>query len=95
MAKKRIHSVAEASKKTADSAGKDLPVPTRARRGGIVQFVREVYAEGFVKVTWPSWKETRITTLAVFIMVGLLMFFFFFVDWILSTGEGLILRSAG
>jgi preprotein translocase subunit SecE len=87
--------VAEASKKTADSAGKDLPVAVAAKRTGIVQFMREVYREGYQKVSWPSWKETYLTTIMVFIMVGLMMFFFFFVDWILATGEGWILRSAG
>jgi hypothetical protein len=29
------------------------------------------------------------------VMVGLMMFFFFFVDWLLAMGEGWILRSAG
>jgi len=31
----------------------------------------------------------------VFVMVGLMMMFFFFVDWLLAMGEGLLLRSAG
>ncbi|OJU58233.1 MAG: preprotein translocase subunit SecE [Alphaproteobacteria bacterium 62-8] len=38
------------------------------------------------KVTWPTWKETWLTTLVVFIMVGLVMVFFLVVDWTLSTG---------
>jgi preprotein translocase subunit SecE len=76
--------VAEATKKTADSAGKDLPAP--ARRGGVIQFAREVQRETS-KVTWPTWKETWLTTVMVFIMVGLLMLFFFVVDWGLSLGE--------
>jgi preprotein translocase subunit SecE len=79
-------------KKTAESAGKDLPAPPK--RGGVVQFFREVWREGIEKVTWPSWKETYLTTIMVFMMVGVMMVFFFFVDWFLSTGEGLLLRSA-
>ena len=84
--------MAEATKKTADSAGKDLPAPMK--RGGVFQFVREVQRETS-KVTWPSWKETWLTTVMVFILVGLMMFFFFFVDWLLSSGESWILKMAG
>jgi preprotein translocase subunit SecE len=76
--------VAEAIKKTADSAGKDIAAP--ARRGSVIQFFREVQRE-ISKVTWPTWKETWLTTVMVFIMVGLLMLFFFVVDWTLSFGE--------
>ena len=47
------------------------------------------------KVTWPSWKETYLTTIMVFIMVGLTMMFFFGVDWILAMGETLADRRAG
>jgi preprotein translocase subunit SecE len=87
--------VAEATKKTADSGGKDLPAPTAVKRGGAVQFFREAWREGIEKVTWPSWKETYLTTIMVFIMVGLMMMFFFFIDWLLAFGEGWILKSAG
>jgi preprotein translocase subunit SecE len=76
--------VAELIKKTADSAGKNVPAPLK--RGGVVQFAREVQRETS-KVTWPTWKETWLTTVMVFIMVGLLMLFFFLVDWTLSFGE--------
>ena len=87
--------MAEATKKTADSAGKDLPAPVPVKRTGVVQFLREVYREGYEKVTWPSWKETSYTTIAVFFMVGAMMLFFFFVDLLLSTGESWILKFAG
>ena len=50
-----------------------------------MQFLREVRQE-FQKVTWPSQRETAITTLMVFIMVILAATFFFFVDLILRTG---------
>ena len=77
--------MAEATKKTADTTGRDLPAPVR--RGGALQFFREVKREGFDKVTWPTWKETWLTTVMVFIMVGLMMLFFFVVDWALAFGE--------
>ena len=54
------------------------------------QFVREVRQE-VDKVTWPTRKETGVTTVMVFIMVFLLMIFFFFVDQILAWGIKLIL----
>jgi preprotein translocase subunit SecE len=76
--------VAEVIKKTADSAGKNVSAPLK--RGGAIQFAREVQRE-ISKVTWPTWKETWLTTVMVFIMVGLMMLFFFFVDWTLSFGE--------
>jgi preprotein translocase subunit SecE len=85
--------VAEATKKTADGAAKDLPAPVR--RGGVFQFMREVYREGYEKVSWPSWKETYLTTIMVFIMVIILMFFFAFADFVLSMAEKWILGAAG
>ena len=54
------------------------------------QFVREVRHE-VSKVTWPSRKETSVTTVMVFVMLFLLMIFFFFVDQVLSWGIRLIL----
>ncbi len=86
--------MAEATKKTADSAGKDVPAAVTVKRTGVIQFFREVQRETS-KVTWPSWKETYLTTIMVFIMVGLTMVFFFLVDWLLAMGEGWILKSAG
>jgi preprotein translocase subunit SecE len=50
-----------------------------------VEFGRQVNAER-KKVTWPTWKETWITTAMVFVMVVLASFFFLIVDWILGTG---------
>ena len=45
------------------------------------------------KVTWPSWKETWLTTMMVFIMVGLTMVFFFVVDFVLNYGEMLLIGA--
>ena len=44
------------------------------------EFIRQVKAEGFQKVVWPSMAETRRTTIMVLIMTGLLAFFFFATD---------------
>ena len=54
------------------------------------QFIREVRQE-VAKVTWPTRKETMITTGMVFIMVFLAAVFFLIIDQILSGGVGLIL----
>ena len=47
------------------------------------QYIREVRQE-VSKVTWPTRKETTVTTIMVFIMVFLAALFFFFVDQVLS-----------
>jgi preprotein translocase subunit SecE len=80
--------MAEATKKTLDGGdGKDLLV---RRRGGPLQFFLEVRRE-MSKVTWPTWKETYLTTIMVFIMVILTMIFFYVVDFVLSYGERLLI----
>ena len=84
--------MSEATKKTAETSAKDLPAP--ARKGGPLQFVSEVRRE-VSKVTWPSWKETYLTTIMVFIMVGITMMFFFAVDWILAMGERWLIGAMG
>ncbi|WP_218032817.1 preprotein translocase subunit SecE [Pararhodospirillum oryzae] len=38
------------------------------------------------KVTWPSRKETTISTTMVFVMVFLAALFFLFVDFVLAEG---------
>ncbi|MBK1696558.1 preprotein translocase subunit SecE [Rhodovibrio salinarum] len=58
------------------------------------QFVREVRQET-AKVTWPTRKETAITTLMVFIFVTLAAVFFFVVDQALSTIVQVILGFGG
>jgi preprotein translocase subunit SecE len=44
-----------------------------------IKFLQEVRAEG-QKVTWPTRRETMITTLMVFIMTGLAAIFFLISD---------------
>ncbi len=58
------------------------------------QFVREVRQEAS-KVTWPTRKETGVTTAMVFLMVFLASIFFLLVDQILSFGVGQILGLGG
>ena len=58
------------------------------------QFIREVRQEG-AKVTWPSRKETLVTTGMVFVMVFLAAIFFFLVDLVLSWSVGKILIFGG
>ena len=49
------------------------------------KFVREVRAE-VARVTWPSRKETLITTGLVFLMVSIAAIFFFVVDQVIGIG---------
>jgi preprotein translocase subunit SecE len=84
--------MAELTKKTGDGAGADALPP--ARRVGPVEFFQQVRRE-MKKVTWPSWKETWLTTMMVFIMVGFTMVFFFVVDTVLAFGERLLIGAAG
>ena len=53
-------------------------------------YVREVRQE-ISKVTWPTRKETVVTTIAVFIMVTLAAIFFLIIDQILAWLVSLIL----
>ena len=66
--------------------------PVVRRRTSPLQFFQEVRRE-MSKVTWPSWKETWLTTMMVFIMVGLTMVFFAFVDFVLKQGELLLIGA--
>lgn len=54
------------------------------------QFVRQVRQE-LDKVTWPTGRETWITTVMVGIMVALTAVFFVLVDLALSSGMSAIL----
>ena len=56
------------------------------------EFLQQVRTEAS-KVTWPTRRETAITSVMVFIMVTLAAIFFFFGDWVLSTVVGYILGT--
>ena len=54
------------------------------------EFVQQVQQETR-KVTWPSWKETRMTTLMVFVMVVVVSLFLSLADWIIGNAMKAIL----
>lgn len=54
-----------------------------------LQFFRQVRQETS-KVTWPTRKETMVSTVMVFVMVVIAALFFFAVDQILSAGVKLV-----
>jgi preprotein translocase subunit SecE len=55
------------------------------------EFLQEVRAEGS-KVTWPTRRETIITTIMVFIFVAVTSIFFLFVDQVLRFAMGTFLN---
>ncbi|GHF32001.1 protein translocase subunit SecE [Kordiimonas sediminis] len=57
-------------------------------------FVRQVRQEGR-KVTWPTPKETSVTSVMVFIMVAFMAIFFLGVDFLLNAGVQFILGLGG
>ncbi len=58
------------------------------------EFIRQVRQET-AKVTWPSRKETLVTTGMVFVMVFIMAIFFFFADQLLSWGVRFVLGLGG
>jgi preprotein translocase subunit SecE len=55
------------------------------------EFLQEVRAETS-KVTWPSRRETLITTIMVFIFTAITSLFFFLTDQVLSFSRGTFLN---
>lgn len=58
------------------------------------EFVRQVRQEA-KKVTWPTRKETLITTGMVFVFVFIMAIFFLVVDWLAGWAVGSILGLGG
>ena len=54
------------------------------------KFLQEVRAEG-QKVTWPTRKETTVTTMMVFVMVFVAAIFFLLADQIMRIGVSFLL----
>ncbi len=54
------------------------------------KFMQEVRAEG-QKVTWPTRKETTVTTIMVFVMVFIASIFFLLADQIMRFGVSFLL----
>jgi preprotein translocase subunit SecE len=59
-----------------------------------VEFLQQVRSEG-EKVTWPTRKETMVTTAMVFVMAILASIFFLIVDQIVGFGVRLVLGLGG
>jgi len=55
-----------------------------------IEFLQEVRTEG-AKVTWPTRKETTITTIMVFVMVFVASIFFLLADQIMRFGVSFLL----
>ncbi|MFM2045204.1 MAG: putative Preprotein translocase SecE subunit [Pseudomonadota bacterium] len=58
------------------------------------EFIREVKRE-VAKVTWPTRKETTVSTVMVFIMVVVAALFFLLVDQVIAFGIRLVLGIGG
>ena len=58
------------------------------------EFLQQVREEG-AKVTWPSRRETMISTLMVFIMVAIAAVFFLAVDAVIHRGVQWVLGITG
>jgi preprotein translocase subunit SecE len=58
---------------------------------GVVEFFRQVRQE-VAKVTWPTRKETMVTTAMVFVMIFVMALFFFVVDQVLNVGVRFVLN---
>jgi preprotein translocase subunit SecE len=59
-----------------------------------IEFIQQVRREA-ARVTWPSRKETVITTIMVFIFVFVAAIYFFVLDQILSWGVKAVLGLGG
>jgi len=57
-------------------------------------FLQQVRSE-VGKVTWPTQRETAITTVMVFVMVFLAAIFFFLADQLMSAAIGFVLGLGG
>jgi preprotein translocase subunit SecE len=86
-----MKSMADQQSKSGGSGAKAVE-PTRPRPT-VMEFIAQVRQEG-LKVTWPTIAETRVTTIAVFIMILISIAFFFVVDWVLSSLVKLVLGLA-
>ena len=56
------------------------------------RFLQEVRAE-MSKVTWPSRRETAITTAMVFVMVAIASVFFLIADWVIRVFVTFVLTT--
>jgi preprotein translocase subunit SecE len=82
---------------TKNASGKAVE-PAAPRQGFLTwitrapEFFAQVRQEA-AKVTWPTLAETRVTTIAVFIMIAMSVVFFALVDFALSTIVKFVLNA--
>jgi preprotein translocase subunit SecE len=69
-------------------------MPPATQKTGPAEFARQVRQEAH-KVSWPSRKETLVTTAMVFVMSVLAAIFFFVADATIAWGMRLILGLGG
>lgn len=62
-----------------------------ASRTNPFTFLQQVRSET-AKVTWPTRRETGISTMMVFIMAGIAAVFFFAADWLMGWAISLLLN---
>lgn len=62
----------------------------QAKKGGMASFVRETQAE-IAKVTWPTRRETMVTTVMIIVMALVTGVFFLAIDSVLGFAIGHIL----
>ena len=85
----RQSSMTKTPTKTDDKSG------SPARKGtGPFEFVQQVRQET-AKVTWPTRKETTVTTIMVVFLAVLAAVFFFLVDQVIGLGVSAILNLRG
>ena len=70
------------------------PVEVRRKRMSPFRFLQEVREETR-KVTWPSRRETAITTAMVFVMVAIASVFFLLADQVMRITVTFVLGLAG
>src|SRR3954469_20676636 len=73
-----------------DQTSNQAPVEARRKRVSPFRFMQEVREETR-KVTWPSRKETMITTAMVFVMVAIASVFFLVADQIIRVAVTFVL----
>lgn len=71
-------------------AAPQAAVPKKKRRVSPLEFLAQVRSEG-EKVTWPTRKETMITSAMVFVMAVVASIFFLLADFIMQKAVALVL----
>jgi preprotein translocase subunit SecE len=93
-----MKTMAEEGKGGGGAGGGKAVEPAAPRQGFLTwitkapEFFAQVRQEA-QKVTWPTIAETRVTAIAVFIMILMSVVFFLVVDFVLSTVIQFLLRQ--